>query len=414
MKATPQKILIIGKVWPEPNSSAAGSRMMQLISLFQKTDWNVIFASAASESEFAADLQEKGVETKHIELNNSSFDRFAHSLQPDIVLYDRFMTEEQFGWRVAEQCPEAVKVLDTEDLHCLRSARYHAWKKGVRFEPEMLLTEETAIREIASILRCDLSLIISEAEMKLLTGLFKIDKTLLFYLPFMLEKMDHSANLQLPDFDERSGFVTIGNFLHEPNRNAVYWLKEKIWPLIRKQLPEAELRIYGAYPSQQIFQLHNPGEGFFVMGRAESAREVIENAKVLLAPLRFGAGLKGKLVEAIQYGTPSVTTGIGAEGVQGNGNWCGLIAESAESLADAAFELYTNPELWNRSKMNGFEIINSRFDKTKFKKPFIEKIQSVRDNLELHRNRNFPGKMLRHHTMNSTKYLSKWIEEKNT
>ncbi len=408
-----KKVLIIGKVWPEPESSAAGSRMMQLISLFKKFEWNLIFACAAIKREFSVDLINTGVETKSIELNNSSFDRFVRSLQPDVVLFDRFMTEEQFGWRVSEQCPEAVQILDTEDLHCLRKARQHAWKRGVKFESSMLLDEETAVREAASIFRCDLSLIISEAEMELLTDLLNIDEKLLFYLPFLFEKMDQSAIRQLPDFDNRTGFVSIGNFLHEPNRNAVLWLKEKIWPFIRRQLPEAELYIYGAYPTQQVFQLHSPDEGFFVMGRAGSAKEVIKKAKVLLAPLRFGAGLKGKLAEAMLCGTPSVTTKIGAEGMQINNNWSGMIAEDAEAIAVAAVQLYTNSELWKKSQKNGFDIINTRFDRNKFEVPLIDQLVKIKQNLTNHRSRNFIGKMLRHHSLMSTKYLSKWIEEKN-
>ncbi len=408
-----KKVLIIGKVWPEPESSAAGSRMMQLISLFKKFEWNLIFACAAIKREFSVDLINTGVETKSIELNNSSFDRFVRSLQPDVVLFDRFMTEEQFGWRVSEQCPEAVQILDTEDLHCLRKARQHAWKRGVKFESSMMLDEETAVREAASIFRCDLSLIISEAEMELLTDLLNIDEKLLFYLPFLFEKMDQSAIRQLPDFDNRTGFVSIGNFLHEPNRNAVLWLKEKIWPFIRRQLPEAELYIYGAYPTQQVFQLHSPDEGFFVMGRAGSAKEVIKKAKVLLAPLRFGAGLKGKLAEAMLCGTPSVTTKIGAEGMQINNNWSGMIAEDAEAIAVAAVQLYTNSELWKKSQKNGFDIINTRFDRNKFEVPLIDQLVKIKQNLTNHRSRNFIGKMLRHHSLMSTKYLSKWIEEKN-
>ena len=220
-----QTLLIIGKVWPEPASSAAGSRMMQLIRLFQNDGWEITFVSAAAESEHAADLKSKGIGTASIQLNNSSFDRFIQKLTPGAVVFDRFMTEEQFGWRVAEYCPGALRILDTEDLHCLRTARQKAWKSGCEFKPELLLNEETAKREIASILRCDLSLIISEAEMDLLKNLFGIGEELIYYMPFLL---DIKKTEEHPAYDERSGFISIGNFLHEPNWNAVIWLKEEI------------------------------------------------------------------------------------------------------------------------------------------------------------------------------------------
>ncbi len=107
-----------------------------------------------------------------------------------------------------------------------------------------------------------------------------------------------------------------GTFCIEPNWNCVQVLKTEIWPELRKRLPDAKLLIYGAYPSQKVLQLHNPKEHFYIKGRAEIAEEVLEKAKILLAPIRFGAGIKGKLLEAMVYGTPSVTTSIGAEAMR--------------------------------------------------------------------------------------------------
>ena len=97
--------------------------MLQLINVFRQEGWKITFASAAAASPFMADLKALDVDSAGIELNSGSFDDFAKRLQPSVVLFDRFMTEEQFGWRVAECCPDALRVLDTEDLHCLRSAR---------------------------------------------------------------------------------------------------------------------------------------------------------------------------------------------------------------------------------------------------------------------------------------------------
>ena len=188
-----QQLLIIGFVWPEPNSSAAGGRMMQLISLFATQGFRITFASPAMDSDFMVDLSQYGVDKKSINLNCSSFDTFIKELKPNIVLFDRFMIEEQFGWRVAEICPNALRLLDTEDLHCLRLARQKAFKEKRVFQIADLFSEEVAKREIASILRCDLSLMISEFEMELLETTFKIDASLLYYLPFLLEQIDVSA-----------------------------------------------------------------------------------------------------------------------------------------------------------------------------------------------------------------------------
>src|SRR5690606_12128233 len=121
----------------------------------------------ATISERTANLDAQQISVKNILLNNSSFDEFIKELKPEIVLFDRYITEEQFGWRVSENCPNTLKILDTEDLHFLRKAREEAVKAGKPISDANLFSE-TAKRELASILRCDLSLIISEYEMELL------------------------------------------------------------------------------------------------------------------------------------------------------------------------------------------------------------------------------------------------------
>jgi glycosyltransferase involved in cell wall biosynthesis len=267
-----------------------------------------------------------------------------------------------------------------------------------------------AKREIASIYRCDLSLIISKYEFELLQNKFKIPEDLLFYLPFLMEDVPEKSTVS---FDDRSDFVSIGNFLHEPNWNAVLWLKEEIWPLILKELPEAKLHVYGAYPSKKVHQLHNPEQGFLVQGRAESAEEVISKARVLLAPLRFGAGLKGKLVDAMKYGTPSVSTTIGAEGIKGSIEWPGFIADEPLLFAKRAVELHQNMEVWKKSQESGFRLLKQKFDKAKFTDDFLNRVADISDNLQKQRKKNFTGAMLMHHYQLGSKYMSKWIEEKN-
>ncbi|MEN2489202.1 glycosyltransferase family 4 protein [Flavobacterium sp. B11] len=408
-----KKLLIIGFVWPEPKSSAAGGRMMQLISIFKENGFEITFASAAQDSNFMVDLSEFGVIKKSIELNSSSFDNFVAELNPDVVLFDRFMVEEQFGWRVIEKCPKAIRILDTEDLHCLRTARQKAFKEKRNFEIHDLLSEEVAKREIASILRCDLSLIISEFEMNILKDIFKINQDLLFYLPFLVDEMKEEDFLELPSFENRSDFVFIGNFLHEPNWNTVQYLKEAIWPSIKKDFPEAVLKVYGAYPSQKVLQLHQPKNGFYIMGRAEDANEIVKNTKVVLAPIRFGAGLKGKLLEAMQCGTPSITTSIGSEAMHENLPWNGFIEDDPAEFAKKAIELYQNENLWKQSQKNGIEIINKCYQKSDYSDKLISLINSLLVDSKKHRLHNFMGNLLQHHAFKSTMYMSKWIEAKN-
>ena len=406
-----EHILIIGKVWPEPSSSAAGSRTLQLINLFLEQNWQVSFASAASESDYSFDLKSLGISTLHIVLNDSSFDDLVKNMQPHMVLFDRFTSEEQFGWRVAQNCPNALRILDTIDLHCLRLSRQEAIKQNRDFSL-LDLNSDFAKREIASIYRSDVSLMISDYEMHLLINHFKIDNSLLYYVPFLLDPILIKNN-QWPSFSEREHFLSIGNFLHEPNWDAVLFLKQFIWPLIRKQLPKAEIHIYGAYPSKKVFDLNNLKEGFLIKGRADSLERVMKKTKVCLAPLRFGAGIKGKLIDAMQFGVPSVTTDIGAEAMHGEFPWNGIIANQPHKFAEAAVELYTNEIKWQQAVENGAQILNNFFLKSNHSDLLIDKLLFLKNQLKSHRSSNFIGEMLMHHTVMGTKYMSLWIEAKN-
>ncbi|WP_339835682.1 glycosyltransferase [uncultured Flavobacterium sp.] len=406
-----KKIVIIGSVWPEPNSTAAGQRMMQLIEQFKKLEYEIVFTSISSTSEFAVNLIELGIQSISIELNNNSFDDFIKLQNPNLVLFDRFMTEEQFGWRVTQNCPNSIKILDTEDLHFLREARMQCFKQNVKLEKKDL-QNEIAKREIASIYRCDLTLIISKFEYNLLVNTFSIPPELLHYIPMMYNELDETFLEDYPKFEEREHFFSIGNFYHKPNWETVLQLKNSIWPLIKKQLPQAELHIYGAYLPEKAKQLQNLKEGFIIKGRAKNSASVFKKHKILLAPIPYGAGIKGKLIESMLFGTPNITTQIGAEGMQNELNWNGFVADNPIEFTNKAVSLFTNKDIWKQSQINGIKIINSTFNKKNFEKDFAEQIQNLLDNLENHRTQNFMGQILNHHTLKSTMYMSKWIEEK--
>ena len=425
-----KKLLIIGYVWPEPNSSAAGSRMLELVKLFLAQEFEVIFASAAALSEHRFDLSAMGVQEKIIALNDSSFNEFVKELQPNVVLFDRFFTEEQFGWRVEQVCPDAIRILDTEDLHSLRHARHQLLKqsqKNAANETErqsanpvlasceelfaQMANDDMAQREIASIFRCDLTLMISPFEIDFLIRYFAVPAQILHYSPF-LRVQDIQQNL-LRTFSGRQHFIAIGNFRHEPNWDSVLYLKHAIWPSIRAQLPQAELHIYGAYPPPKATQLHKPKEGFYVKGWALDANLVMQQARVCLAPLRFGAGIKGKLMDAMRNGTPSVTTSIGAEGMNGDFAWGGALANNPNAFGGAAVKLYSDEAYWRESQHRGSVILDKYFGSQDHSQLLVERFSRLQRGLSEERQQNFIGIMLRHHSLKSTQYMSQWIEAKN-
>ncbi len=410
MNHNPLKVLIIGLVWPEPTSTGASIRITEHIHLFQQQGWAITFACAAAKNDATQLLDDMGLNTQEIALNHSSFDDFITALQPDIVLFDRYMMEEQFGWRIAKTCPKALRIIETIDLHCLREARHMAFKDGIPFSNQYL-NNTIALREIASIYRADLSIIISDFEFDLLQSYFNIKPDLLHHCPFMLNTDTNLENL--PHFEQRQDFMIIGNFRLAANWDAVLWLKQEIWPLIRQQLPQAQLHIYGAYTPPKATALHHQKEGFLIKNKATDVQEVMQAARVCLAPLRFGAGIKTKLADAMLAGTPSITTAIGAEGMTGGLDWPGIIANNPQDFADAAVKIYCDQQLWQTAQTNGFAIIKQHFNKQTNNENLLQRILKLRENLTQHRHHNFMGAMLNHHHHKSTEFMSRWIEAKN-
>lgn len=406
------RITILAYVWPEPDASAAGVRVRDLIRIFQDdARWQVSVLSPAMENPFTQELRAAGVFARQVQANDPCFDGLIRELRPEVVLFDRFVTEEQFGWRVREQCPGAVNVLDLEDLHFLRRARQRAIEQGgPGCSPE--LEGRDALREIASIYRSDLSLIISDFETELLRERFRVPAELLLTLGFTYLPAPETT----PSFAERSDFTVLGNFRHPPNSDGVRWLASEIWPRIRSLRPDAQVHVYGAYPSREMMALNSLERGFFVHGKAADALGTLSRYRVNLAPLRFGAGIKGKIADGWRAGTPCVTTPIGAEGMRLAGEpFGGEITEiDAEAFARAAVRLLEDPEHWNALREAGRRILSEKFSRERNGASLLSAIDRLRSGPVLadHRRGNFVGAMLRHHLHQSTKYFSKWIEAK--
>ena len=420
------KVLVIGYVWPEPRSSAAGGYVMQLLGTFLQQGWDMTFSSPAGAGEHQEDLTALGIREVPIELNNSSFDVFVRELAPDIVLFEQFMMEEQFGWRVEKHCPDALRVLGTQDLQSLRHARHQRLKDrlkardddndfselfapALREEFELMADTDLAKREIAALYRCDLNLMISETEIELLVEQFKVPRSLLHWCPLMVDL----PSVPPAGFEERADFLSIGNFRHAPNWDAVLWMKTTIWPLIREQLPTARLLIYGAYTPPKATALHNAAQGLHVMNWAEDALQVMSAARVCLAPLRFGAGIKGKIVDAMICGTPNVTTPIGAEAMHGQGPWPGAVTRTAREFADCAVQLYKDQAQWSNAQTVGLELLAERYQVHTHGPALIAQLKYCQQHLATLRRDNFTGSMLRHHQHKSTQYMAQWIEAKN-
>jgi glycosyltransferase involved in cell wall biosynthesis len=297
-------------------------------------------------------------------------------------------------------------VLDTEDLHFLRQARQDGL--DVNRPRQENLFGDKAKREVASILRSDLSLIISEYEHQLLTDQFGVSAEQLLYLPPYVSYHGPGQG-----FDQRKDLVMVGNLKHAPNVDAVSYFRNDLWPSIKSAIPAAEVKVYGAYAPENIRQLHSDREGFHIMGWTADVGAELAKARLNICAVRYGAGLKIKLLDAMAVGTPSVSTQVGAEGIAGSLEFPGSIARDQQEFIDEVVRLYTREAEWNALAGACQSLLESRFSKEEHHDRLLGRVDDLSSRVVEHRRRNFIIEVLQHQSLQSTKYLSKWITAKN-
>ncbi len=413
------RVIIFSTVWPEPSSSAAGVRQIQWVQFFKRMGYQVILASPAKEKlpgDWGTFALPEGVERWHLPLNRNAVQERFKELHPDVVMFDRFILEEQFGHMVYEACPEALVLLETQDLHFVRRARESVREQYLGSCPSpAIYRTDTAIRETASILRVDHAFVVSAFEQKLLEQEFEIKRDRASWVPFFYDE-PRCQGADLP-FTERKDFVWVGNFRHAPNLDGLRWFRAEIWPKIRKEFPLAQFKIFGAYPSEEVMGFHQPAQGVLVKGSAGSLDEVFASARVSLAPLRFGAGVKGKILESWRYGVPVVTTSVGAEGLLPDrleAQFPGLIADQAEAFARESVRLYQDESLWTLHHLATKPLMQDVFSVAANVPRLQECLHELRQARADGKIPTWNSKILRHELFNSHRYFSKWIEAKET
>ena len=175
-----------------------------------------------------------------------------------------------------------------------------------------------------------------------------------------------------------------------------------------------ELHVYGAYTPEKYMKLNDLKNGFIMKGWCEDAIATLSQYRLNLAPLRFGAGIKGKIADSWYAGTPTITTKIGAEGMHDSLPFGGIVCSTIEEIATNAFLLYQNNSQWEAHQKEGFQIIKNQFDSQKNSKKFLTLLTESFSKIAPLRANNFTGSLLWYHQFRSTEYFSRWIESKNS
>ena len=316
--------------WPTASKTAAGLRSRQLLELLHSDGWTVYCASTSEPT------TDESWQQRVIRLNTNDTQHLVTEVSPDLIIYDRFITEEQYSWRCRIATPDALHLLDLQDVH---GQREHRMRVALGKEIE---ENNVAARELASAHRCDLVVHISIAEKAWLTNQYALKPSQLLHLPFM--QLNNSMETS-PTYQERTGVVSIGNYAHVPNVDGLQWFKQNVWPLVRASLPTAQFNSYGYALTPKIQRLSDPRVGFHVNGFVENAHTCLSTARVAIAALRFGSGLKGKIWDAWHAGTPTVMTSVAAEGYALDATQQ-ITQDTAEAFAQELIRLITDQYYW--------------------------------------------------------------------
>jgi GT2 family glycosyltransferase len=331
------RVLVVDSWVPTPDRDSGSVRMLHLLEALRGLGYSVCFApqNARHSGAYTEELQRRGIEC----LYRPDYPSLRRTLARRAGEFDLFWVAqydhlEEVYDPLRRLAPGVPIVLDTVDLHFLRLERQAA-QTGRR--EDRRLAARARRDELSLAAACEAVVVVSEAEQELLARL----------LPGQRVHVISNAHAPHPAPQGpagRRGALFVGGFNHPPNLDAVRWLAGEIWPLVVASRPDARLFIVGSNPPEWLAQLRTPGVE--VLGHVPDLAPWYESVALSVAPLRFGAGVKGKIGESLSRGVPVVSTSIGAEGMHTLESPAMLVADTAPAFADAVLRLMDDPQVW--------------------------------------------------------------------
>jgi GT2 family glycosyltransferase len=341
-----KNILVIDHHLPMPDRDSGSLRMFQILKLLRKLGHWVTFLpdNLADIPPYTGELQKRGIKVLHYPYVKKVRDYLiAHGSEFDVVMLSRCQFARKHIADVRSYAPQSRIIFDTVDLHFLREES----EARLTGDPETRRkAQETKQREYALIDQSDETWVVSNAEQRLLEEEWPGKSIQLV-----------SNIVDVPGsgtpFALRRDWLFIGGFQHPPNIDAVFFFLKEIYPLVRERLGDAKFYIIGDKAPPEIVALAT--ERIVVAGLQRDARPFFDSVRLSVAPLRFGAGVKGKINQSMAFGVPVVATSIAVDGTELRNREDILVADEPEDFAQALIELYESEELWNRISENGLK-----------------------------------------------------------
>lgn len=338
---------------PRPDRDSGSLRAVNLMRAMRETGHAVDFLpdDGCDAGAYAEALRAYGIGVR-TEPRPGGYPRWLsmHGQRYDTIVICRYHLAEYLAPLARRLVPGALLVLDTVDLHHLREAReaeLHGDRRLAR------LARSTRRRELSAVAAVDVTWVVSAAEREVLHAALPRTRV-------EIVSNIHEASAEPRGFGERNGLLFLGGARHPPNVDAVEWLLRDIFPLVRQRLADCVLHVVGPGFPEALGGIPIP-DGVVVHGFVPDIAPLLDHCRVGLAPLRFGAGIKGKVNACMAAGIPVVATACAAEGMRLHDGEDILIAEDADAFAAAVERLYLDPALWHRLSLAGLENVSRYF-----------------------------------------------------
>jgi GT2 family glycosyltransferase len=358
------KKLMLFLDWNVPTfDKDAGSFVaFQYLKMLKSLGYKIIFwpHNLAKLEFYTETLQQMGIEVAY---GNASFEKFIkeYGSQIDISLVSRPEVAKEY-LDLIKQYSKGKIIYIAHDLHYLRMGREAEISNDLEVKKK---AEEMKLLEMSIMRKCDISLFFSDKEVEIVKKEFpEINTDTMAWIQNM------HAEKNFPGFADREGIIFIGGFNHRPNIDSVIWFRNEIFLRIKNKIPNIKITIIGSNATSEILALND--ENFKIIGfvKEEDLPQFFDQNKIFTAPLRFGAGFKGKIAKAISFGIPVVTTNIGSEGIGLLDGETALIADNAEEFAEKIVKLYSDKELWGKISKNSMKHLQANFSTEAARKKF--------------------------------------------
>ena len=345
-------VLVIDNYMPTPDRDSGSLRLFHLLLILQELDFEVTFAAANLEAPAPSLtlLQHHGI----ICLSRPTTRSLAQHLVAQgnryaLVILSRADTATALMPLVRRHCPQAQILFDTVDLHFLREER-HAALDGSRANRWLAAWRKQ--QELALVDAADATLVVSPVELALLRAERPQARL------HCVSNIHHISGSTAP-FAARRNLLFIGAFSHPPNVDAVRWLLHEILPLVHAVMPAVHCHVIGANPPTDIRALASAH--ITIHGHVPDVQPFFTQCRLSVAPLRYGAGVKGKINQSLAHGLPVVATRIAAEGMFLVNDESVLIADDAGAFAAAIVRLHRDEECWQRLSTGGIAVMEQHF-----------------------------------------------------